>query len=168
MKHLAVALIIWLIVAQPACAQVTPPEAQATLTVARAQATAASAYATANAPTATVRPTATPVPPTSTPWPTVTAQPTAQPTATMEPTATAQPSAQATATAEPAMAAAQPTTQAPQVNAPARGRTIYDDWPLLFLLGIGALAMIVGLSRLIDGKTITLPGRGKREGRDDR
>lgn len=46
--------------------------------------------------------------------------------------------------------------------APAKGRTIYDDWPLLLLLGIGALGLVVVAWRLIDGKTITLPGRGDK------
>lgn len=85
--------------------------------------------------------------------------------------------AQATAASDLATANA-PTSTSPATWTPmpptatttptqaSRGRTIYDDWPLLFLLGIGALALVIVLSRLIDGKTITLPGWGR--GRDDR
>lgn len=45
---------------------------------------------------------------------------------------------------------------------PTKGSTIYEDWPLLLLLGLGALVMVVVMWRLIDGKTITLPGRGDK------
>jgi hypothetical protein len=170
MKIVAVLALLFALAPRIACAQdLTPQEAQATLSAARAdadrarvQATAISRLATANAPTATPWPTWTPQP-TQTPWPTVTPEPTATATAqpTDEPTATIAPAATMQATAQPTL---QPTAQAP-ANAQRdtqRGRTIYDDWPLLLLLGLGALAMVVGLSRLIDGKTITLPGRSDR------
>ena len=135
---------------QVASAQtLTPQDARATLTVARAQATAASDLATTNAPTATTPATSTPMPPTSTPVPTATATnaPTATQTPAPEPSATPQPTPVATSTPTPAR----------------KARTIYDDWPLLALLGIGALVVVIAAWRLLDGRTITLPGRGRKD-----
>lgn len=153
MRIIAAALALLILIASPLHAQtLTPQDARATLTMARAQATAASELATANAPTATM-------PATMTPQPTSTSTPTPAPTQTPQPTntATAQPSATsaATATMTPSATATREMVQ--------RGRTIYDDWPLLLLLGIGALAMVIVAWRLIDGKTITLPRRGRND-----
>lgn len=112
----------------------------------------ATATALAVTPSATPAPTLTPLPSaTPEPLPSATRAPTLTPivivlAVTSEPTATAQ-----------AIATPEPTAQAP-----ARARTIYDDWPILLLLGLGALALVVILSRLADGKTITLPGRGEK------
>jgi hypothetical protein len=111
-----------------------------------ARQTAVSLQATLSAPTPTPLP-----PPTMTPLPTV------APTATPEPTATTAPSA----TPMPTVELTVEPTATPAPAAP-RGRTIYDDWPLIVLLGLGALGMVVALWRLIDGKTVTLPGRGDR------
>lgn len=147
MKPFAAAFL-FLILASPATAQtLTPQDARATLTVARAQATAASDLATANAPTATTPATWTPMPATSTPVPTATNAPTATQTPAPEPSATPQSTPVATSTPAPAR----------------KARTIYDDWPLLALLGIGALVVVVAAWRLLDGRTITLPGRGRKD-----
>lgn len=152
MKSLLLFALLFVLLASPATAQtLTPQDARATLTVARAQATAASDLATANAPTATTPATWTPMPATSTPVPTVTA------TATNAPTATQTPAPEPSATP-------QPTPVATSTPAPARkARTIYDDWPLLALLGIGALVVVIAAWRLLDGRTITLPGRGRKD-----
>lgn len=95
-----------------------------------------------------VTPSATPEPlPTSTQTP-----PPPEPTATQSPSAAP--------AREIVIVVTQAPSETPSAPAAPRARTIYDDWPILFALGLGALALVVALARLADGKTITLPGRG--------
>lgn len=128
-------------------------EARAIEVTSTAQAIERAAMQATNAALA-VTPSATPAPtiaPTLTPLPTATIAPTLAPVPTIAPTAQA--------TIAPTA-----TPQAPAKVNP-RARTIYDDWPIVLLLGAGALALVVALWRLIDGKTTILPGRGDNNGR---
>lgn len=100
-----------------------------------------------------VTPSATPAP-TLTPLPTVTLTP--------EPTLTPAPSA--TPAREIVIVVTQAPSATPSAPAAPRERNIYDDWPIVVALALAALAAVIVLWRLIDGKTVILPGRGDNNG----